>query len=442
MDDDETAFFSRNRTSFVASVTALNRTASDKAYISFGATDDESDSTQDDRSEDQSSPKKRVKYDVTHEGRKIPPAAGRDGETSGIPITLSSDEEEESTESNKRGNKDVMATKRDKSCRNRESRSPSRDGSLTPPPQLSPRRRLAGTQLIQNTFKGIRHERARSPKLLPLDAAEIEFENQMRQKLSDEIDFDILKGVVPDNTTELLHVNTAVVTSKDIPDNVIEIVVRGIFIDLPETVRIISDIKSWETPRILRMRLNMKLSVAKIGFCKEAGFSTVVSGQKIVDKGNERKMNEILLAYRGIRVFDYVTLHGLGISAGEQPYFEAYTKESWTCLAQNPELRRTQQISASKVASTHSDSLETMQQGENANTTDKHIKITLRAKDGRELKVRTLPSTKISAIIAGFRKTHHITQEVQLCLEGEVLEGTVGDSDVESDDVIDVRILG
>lgn len=451
MDDAEAAFFSRPKRKIdVESKAAKKRKEDDAPRVEHAQRLDSEDS---DYSTDDSATRDTARP-VPFAGVKRPAQDICKGKVSGHTsldnaICLSSDDESSKAASKRISRKkDNPAVSRHHKETIRPRR---RSDSLTPPPQLSPRRRMAGAKIIRDAFRSTQPSLS-SDVLTTIepDEAELLFEEQMRQQIASQG-----QSPKPDGTPAspskrkkpLVRSNSSFV--EEPPDTVIEIVIRGVYVDLPTTKSIIPNVKLWETPRIIKIRLNMRLSIAKIGFCKEAGMHALKDGVKHVSPENQRQMNDILLTYRGVRVFDYVTLHGLGIAAGEQPYLEAHTRDGWKCLELNPGIRKSGISTTSGVrASSGADlnhgigqTLDDVDRGGSAEE-EQYIKITLRAKDGKELKVRSRPSTKIDSIIAGFRRTQSIpdASRIELRFEGDVLAGTMADTEVENDDVIDVQI--
>lgn len=166
----------------------------------------------------------------------------------------------------------------------------------------------------------------------------------------------------------------------------------------------------------------------------------MVNKQKVVTAEDVGRHEEIVLVHRDVRLFDYMTPHTLGIAEGEQPYFEAHTKAGWRMLETSPELRKLRQVKLDGEAEQPGASV-TIAADEQEGQAD-FIKLILRASDGKELKARSKPSTKIDSLISGFRKVHSIPESyiISLYFEGEMLEGTLADTELETDDIVDVKI--
>ncbi|CCG82083.1 DNA repair protein rad60 [Taphrina deformans PYCC 5710] len=432
MDDDEAAFFSRPRKGIGAESTKKRSFHNEQILNGVASGSDtatESDSDPGDRVlEGSNSPKKRP-----------PKRAAVLRKVKSNVIELDSDSDVSDSANRTKVNKEES-----------KGRTRRKSDSLSPPPQLSPRRRLAGTQIIKEAFRNKSHDMSSDllTTTIQADEAEMLFEEQMRQRTSGE------GGAETDQSASInrgspLPSNILSRHSSDVlnnmPDNLLDIVIRGVHVEIPNSISIVSDVGLWEVPKIIRIRLNTKLSIAKIGFCKEAGLSTIENGVKVITTNDQKKIDEIILTYRNIRIFDYVTPHGLGIIAGDRPYFEAFTKQGWQCLEQFPELRKAQSSSAAARtrsvkddnASDHSTEPKNVESSGSSFT-----RVTLKSNDGRELKIRTRPTTKISAIIAGFRKTNAIPEatKIELRFDGEVLDGIMADHDIEDQNVVDVKI--
>lgn len=331
-----------------------------------------------------------------------------------------------------------------------------RSDSLTPPPQMSKEMREAQSILVQGVFQASFRplDLDFPPDVVEeVDEAQRLFEQQMRERMlnqgrshdADQDKHDSGQGVLQNGVQDFAAVPQAA------PMNfIIELVIKGIYIDIPSSRELIPDIGMWEKSRMLRVRLNSKVSISKIAFCKYAGMCIHQDGQMVVDSINERKHDDIILTYRDVKVYDSVTLYDIGIRDGEQPCMEAHTKQGWKYLLENPTLRPFITMKDGVYTKTNAErstpdvhaQLQFLAE-ENGASNKTIIKLTIRAEDGRSLNVRTQASTSISKLIEGFKTKHSLPadQRAALFFEGEELVGIVGDSDVEAGDVIDFRLL-
>lgn len=447
MDEDEAAFFARPKKVVARNTKALKNVQQRKESELATHITQESGSDSDSRSTTSAAEQEALEAALREFRSEAKESSANPSRS--IVINLSSESDSDSANTPRARNRASRSSKHGETTPHRKRK---RSDSLTPPPKLTEQLRYANTQLVQDVFRPMTRplDIFLPPDIIP-DEAELLFEQQMRQRSFDYSDkannrADSLENLRQEPGSTRARTSEPV-QPELIPDTLLEAVVQGIYIDLPSSPALIPDIQLWEKPRLFRIRLSTRLSVAKVAFCKEAGLCVIHNGQKVVDHDNERKQAEIVLVYRNIRVFDNVTAWGLGIREGEQPCFEAHTKEGWKYLELNPSVRSSLAANAGTRTSDAGDADLTMEQnyhtGDHEEAKQRFIKLTIRAEDGKELKVRTRAETSISRLIEGFKGRHMIPQDTRLGLffEGDELTGVLGDSEVESDDVIDIKRL-
>lgn len=468
MDDDEAAFFARPKKR-IPDVLRKKRkrdscsTSKNPKNATIAAQEISSDSDADSDSSESDESKSKTKSALPRSKTNEKDRSTTTGED--LTVNLSSDTEDDRSQSTtaripvRRSRLRTRATTPPRSKR-------SKSDSLTPPPQLTAQMKEAGTQFVQDVFRPLTRPLLFTESIeLEQNEAERIFEEQMRQRSFAEsgsatAEIGDSTGHPPERTKGLRRSESV---QEPIPDTILEVVIRGIYVDLPSSSQLIPDIQLWEKPRLFRIRLNTKISIAKIAFCKEAGLCSVMpNGQKVVDPAIERKQSEIVLVYRKVRVFDNVaTPYGLGIRDGEQPCFEAHTKEGWQYLENNPIVRASLSTTEPVLPLVNDDDVPVLERSSHTpapkpaaeegdggdqvsgRVKQNPLKFTIRAQDGKELKVRTLPTTRISKIIEGFKMKYMIAEDLRmgLFLDDEQLSGILGETDVEMDDVIDLRIL-
>jgi hypothetical protein len=167
--------------------------------------------------------------------------------------------------------------------------------------------------------------------------------------------------------------------------------------------------------------------------------------------------SELILTWRGVKVYNYSSLHSLGLKPygdgavvadgsnkrgisrdGTQVHMEIWTPDMFQRWEEEEDRR--QKVLAGDLP----DDEDTA--GAEEPEPEKTLKIILRARDLEEVKLTVRPATTVETLITGFKAQRALgpDKEVTLWFDGGMMEEhvTMEEADIEEMDVIEVHIKG
>lgn len=425
MDDDEAAFFTRRPTRKALQANALKRKRSapnGKAIPTVLAEEVPSDS------------------DSDVQVPEIPDVASSLADAEGSDAAVEADGDSDGTKIYEPANghtNNVLG--RDRSL------------SLTPPPEISAHTIAQGKLMIANTFaKYIHPEPLPTKYTLSSDpVSDVARQDEHANTASADLDSRIRRNLLAreashDAKAHSLRSPSFETDTPVQPSAKLTIVIMGIYVaDTPQS-KALPTAKEWEEPIAMIIRQDMKFGLIREQLCKarnvqKAGF------------------NNVILTYRGMRIFDYTTPNQLGIGADDMIQLEAHTKDGFEIVRKSRTLASAAppilpSPSSGATVTSVPDSTHTPPILEDINQTTPtpdpepggKMIITLRSQtNSTRFEVRS--TTSIAKMIAGYRQKQAVPagQRIILSFEGDKIDdrGTVGDTDIENGDLIDVKIL-
>lgn len=329
-------------------------------------------------------------------------------------------------------------------ARKRQMSQKRRANSLTPPPEIQGVRRS-----VQDMQAAAKKQQRAQQEIMATAAAEspsrptkTEAELALERELS-----------VRQRTRALTRpasgtLSPTLPNGNDDGDTLIEVLVRGIYVALPDEQNGRTTVswnppnrQLWEQAQRFRLKRSTPLRAAKAHFCAQCGVRPADVEQHVI------------MAYGSVQIFRSMSCAALRIRAGseELPMFELYTRQGWQYVTDHPDLAKELREQSAQLQRPN-DGLDGQQgnghtDGDGAGSdaeAQERIMLTLRGKNNIQLKIQTRPSTQIKKLIEAFRQNQKLGAgtKIRLMVEGEALQpdSIVGSADVESGDVIDVHV--
>lgn len=204
-------------------------------------------------------------------------------------------------------------------------------------------------------------------------------------------------------------------------------------------ILITSKMEGTEPLKVMR-RLSQKLQEVRLAWCDRQ----TIDGQPAGPQFKEL----LFLTYKGIRVFDFTTIAGLGfkvdslghlisgrdgVDSDGKIHLEAWTPDAFDVYKKRESAKKQQELGLDD------DVVE-----EPKEPPAKKIKLILKSKDLPEYKLQVKPTTTIERIIEAFRVTNDLPEEkvITLHFDGEKLEDSdeVGGTELDDMDTVEVHI--
>lgn len=167
--------------------------------------------------------------------------------------------------------------------------------------------------------------------------------------------------------------------------------------------------------------------------------------QKVCDEITriwERSLEVILLTDDKRRIFPHSTPANLRLKTGAMIHVHVYTRKGFEILEEQEQKERERRLNNIGKVEANVDDTQLL---EEPSSSVAAIKLTLRPKDGRDIKVRIAKSSAIATVISTYKRLQNLpaTANVGLVLDGETVDSneTIDGLDLEDGDMLEVRLV-